>query len=73
MCLVGVDTLWVVNGNSSVLLKRLSSTVSFLVFVQCSTGGFAVFANSSEGSVTDHAASKAHGNLEMVEVSKPLS
>ena len=51
MCLVGVDTHWVVNRNSSAHLERLSSIVDSLVFVQCSTGGFVMFADSSEGSV----------------------
>ena len=53
--------------------ERLSSIVNFLVFVPYSTGGLIMFADSSEGSVNNHAASKAHGNLDMVEVSGPLS
>jgi hypothetical protein len=72
MCLVDVDTLWVVNSNCTApcALEQRSEFPGVCALqhwgIQCVCGFIG-------GLGCSHAASKAHGNLKMVEVSRPLS
>ena len=72
MCLVGVDTLWVVNGNSDAQ-RALEQHSEFPGVCASNHWGTDCVSGFIGGLGCFHVASKAHGNLKMVEVSWPLN